>query len=423
MASADRTLLVYLNNLRMGVLTRKRGGKLQFTYDTDYGISEAAVPLSLSMPLTREAFSDEVVSPWLWGLLPDNEIVLARWAQRFHVSPGNCFALLQEIGEDCAGAVRFVIPENEGKVTEGGRTRLGEASMEARLSELRREPAPGRELNDRGQFSLAGAQSKIALQRRGKHWYIPWGREPTTHILKPPRPDLSGHVENEHFCLRLAGRLGLSVAKSEVLHFGREKAICIERYDRVMLDRRLIRVHQEDACQALGVHPTNKYQSDGGPGVVQIMELLNRSSRSVEDRHRFMQAVAFNYLILGSDAHAKNYSLLLGRAGQVRLAKLYDIASLLPYVDRLRDCRFAMKIDRYYRDNQIQVRHFEKMARSCEFPVSEIHQIIRNFSEQIPHHARSVKDEMAENNLDYRAIGKLADTLIQRADAILKKFK
>lgn len=157
MAATDQTLVVYLNELRMGVLLRKRGGKLAFTYDREYVANEDSVPLSLSMPLTQQRFTDEVVSPWLWGLLPDNEIVLARWAQRFHVSPSNCFALLEAIGEDCAGAVRFITPENEGKSDKGGRTRLGEADIEDRIAELKRDPALGREPNDRGQFSLAGA--------------------------------------------------------------------------------------------------------------------------------------------------------------------------------------------------------------------------------------------------------------------------
>lgn len=423
MATSDQILHIFLNENRMGVLRRKRGGKLYFSYDQEYTRDEGAIPLSLSMPLAHEHFTDEIVSPWLWGLLPDNEIVLARWAQRFHVSPSNCFALLEAIGEDCAGAVRFITPENEDKAAKGGRTRLPEAEIEERLAELKRDPALGREPQDRGQFSLAGAQSKTALQRRGNNWYIPWGREPTTHILKPPRPDLGGHVENEHFCLRLAERLGLSVAKSEVIEFGLQKAICVERYDRVMVNRRLIRVHQEDTCQALGIHPTHKYQSDGGPGAVQIMQLLNRSSRPVEDRRRFMQGVAFNYLIMGSDAHAKNYSLLLGQGGQVRLAKLYDIASLLPYVDRQRECRFAMKVDGYYRDNQIQPRHFEKMARACEFPAAEMKAIILDLAEKMANEMESLSQEMVQNKVDHSVITPLAQALMKRAETIGTNFK
>ena len=423
MATSDQILHIFLNENRMGVLRRKRGGKLHFSYDQEYTRDEGAIPLSLSMPLAHEHFTDEIVSPWLWGLLPDNEIVLARWAQRFHVSPSNCFALLEAIGEDCAGAVRFITPENEDKAAKGGRTRLPEAEIEERLAELKRDPALGREPQDRGQFSLAGAQSKTALQRRGNNWYIPWGREPTTHILKPPRPDLGGHVENEHFCLRLAERLGLSVAKSEVIEFGLQKAICVERYDRVMVNRRLIRVHQEDTCQALGIHPTHKYQSDGGPGAVQIMQLLNRSSRPVEDRRRFMQGVAFNYLIMGSDAHAKNYSLLLGQGGQVRLAKLYDIASLLPCVDRQRECRFAMKVDGYYRDNQIQPRHFEKMARACEFPAAEMKAIILDLAEKMANEMESLSQEMVQNKVDHSVITPLAQALMKRAETIGTNFK
>ncbi len=414
MASEERSLLAFFNDSLMGVLERGPGGKLTFSYDAAYRRDGTAVPLSLSMPLTRERHTDDTVSPWLWGLLPDNDIILARWARRFHVSPRSCFALLQAMGEDCAGAVRFVTERNEDKVLKGGRVPLVEEDIERRIADLRHAPTPGREPQDRGQFSLAGAQSKTALQRRGDRWYIPWGREPTTHILKPPRIDLDGHVENEYFCLSLAAAIGLPVANAEILTFGEEKAIAVERYDRITANRRLLRVHQEDICQALGIHPTSKYQCDGGPGIPQVMELLNRSSQPVEDRRRFMQAIVFNYWILGSDAHAKNYSLLLGRNGQVRLARLYDLASLLPYVDRRKDCRFAMKIDRYYRDDQIQYRHFEKLARSCEFPSTELLQIIEKMATELLQHTHRIATDMQTHDIHHPVIERIINRLEQR---------
>lgn len=415
-------LFVFLNDTPMGRLTREAGGKLSFQYAGEYLGDPGSVPLSLSMPLEERKYGHETISPWLWGLLPDNELVLARWARRFQVSPSDCFGLLKGMGEDCAGAVRFISPENIDRVDSGGRELLDENEVARRLKELRTGAAIGRDPKDRGQFSLAGARSKTALQRRGNQWYLPWGREPTTHIFKLPHQDISGHIENEHFCLCLANELGLSVVRSEILHFGHETAIVVERFDRVTHQGRLIRVHQEDICQALGVHPVRKYQSDGGPDIPQMMSLLNRSGQPVVDRRRIVEAVAFNYLIMGTDAHAKNYSLLLGRNQQVRLARLYDTASFLPYVDRDKDCRFAMKIGGYYKDSQIQLRHFEKLARACEFPVEFMRRIVVEMTERMPAAADRVRKAMANKGIDHKIVNKLADLLIARASNKLKEF-
>ncbi|MFU8847869.1 MAG: type II toxin-antitoxin system HipA family toxin [Opitutales bacterium] len=422
MAGTDQQLHVFMNDTPLGTLSRAHGGKLSFMYAESYLSGQVRVPLSLTMPLDDRRYSHEKVNPWIWGLLPDNELVLARWAQRFQISPSNAFGFLQGIGEDCAGAVRFIRPERLDQADREGKTLITETEIERRLRELRKDPAMGREPDDRGQFSLAGAQSKTALQKRGEKWYIPWGREPTTHILKPPRPDIAGHVENEHFCLRLADALGLSVAKSEVIRFGQEAAIVVERYDRVMIQRRLIRVHQEDACQALAVHPSRKYQSEGGPDIIKVMELMNRSNQPVEDRRRVMEAVIFNYLILGTDAHAKNFSLLLGVNQQVRLARLYDIASFLPYLSRRRDSRFAMKIGAYYKDAQIQPRHFDKMARSCEFPAQELRQMASGMASQLPNAAERILDEMTRQGITHPVLDKLVGLLRRRAAEVAEDF-
>lgn len=422
MAVDKETLFVYLNDLQMGHLLRERGGKLSFQYTEAYLNDPDSIPLSLSIPLDDRKYRHDTISPWLWGLLPDNELILARWAQRFQVSASNCFGLLEGMGEDCAGAVRFVRPENADRILEGGRERLDESEIEHRLEVLRKDPSMGREPEDRGQFSLAGAQSKIALQFHRRRWYVPWGREPTTHILKPPRPDLVGHAENEHFCLCLADELGLPVAQSEILHFGLETAIAVKRYDRVIHRRRLMRIHQEDVCQALGIHPALKYQSEGGPDITKVMELMNRSSQPVEDRRRLMEGVAFNYLILGTDAHAKNYSLLLGRNQQVRLARLYDIASFLPYIERYKECRFAMKIGGYYKDTQIRPRHFDKMARACEFPAQGLIKIVMEMADQIPDAADKVNKAMADKGVAHPVVEDLVELLKKRSSGKLKEF-
>jgi serine/threonine-protein kinase HipA len=192
---------------------------------------------------------------------------------------------------------------------------------------------------------------------------------PTTHILKPPTGEFEGHDENEHFCLELARSFDLPVANSEIRRFEDQVAIVIERYDRVKIDAGIRRVHQEDICQAMGLAPTQKNQSDGGPGVRQIVELLTTfSTAPAEDTETFVGAIAFNWLVAGTDAHAKNCALLLGSDSRIRLAPLYDLASALPYPGMLAiGLKLAMKIGGEYRLRNIAARHWQRLA-------SEAHQ-------------------------------------------------
>ena len=183
-----------------------------------------------------------------------------------------------------------------------------------RLRALREDHSAWRIPRDTGQFSLAGAQPKTALLFENKKWGVPSGRVPTTHILKPPSGEFDGHAENEHFCLELARALGLPVVDSRIMHFKDEVAIVVERYDRVRIAGGLRRVHQEDMCQALGIPPTRKYQNEGGPGIRDIVDLLSDVLDELqrEDIATFLDSVVYNWLIAGTDAHAKNYALLIG---------------------------------------------------------------------------------------------------------------
>ncbi|HEY2630942.1 MAG TPA: type II toxin-antitoxin system HipA family toxin [Solirubrobacteraceae bacterium] len=342
------TLLVVLEDAVAGTLSRLRGGRLEFEYDEQYRARARATPLSLSMPIRDASHPDRVVGPWLSGLLPDNEAVLARWARHFHVSARSPFALLSTpVGEDCAGSVRFVAPEEISRVLArtGEVTWLTDEEVGGRLRELREDATAWLGESFTGQFSLAGAQAKTALLFKDGRWGAPAGATPTTHILKPAVAGLDDHDLNEHLCLEAARRAGLLVARSKVARFGEEIAVVVTRYDR-LLDGDIKRVHQEDVCQALGVPPDRKYQSEGGPGVGNVSKLLwEAMPPGVADEAvwRFADALIWNWLIAGTDAHAKNYSLLLA-GDQIRLAPLYDIASALPYGAHERKLRFAMKI-------------------------------------------------------------------------------
>src|SRR5690606_34934753 len=211
---------------------------------------------------------------------------LERWAKRFQVSARNAFALISNVGEDCAGAVQFVRPERLEEVRSAGPGDikwLTDADIAARLKALKDDHSAWRQPSDSGQFSLAGAQPKTALLLQDNRWGIPSGRIPTTHILKPPTGSFDGHAENEHFCLALARALGLPAASSTVAHFGDEVAFLVERYDRRTTDKGVLRIHQEDMCQAFGVPPTIKYENQGGPGITRIVDLLRESSGSAKE--------------------------------------------------------------------------------------------------------------------------------------------
>lgn len=348
------SLVVVLDDVVAGTLTRLHGGRLRFEYDDEYRERQSPTSLSISMPTQIRSHSDQVVTPWLWGLLPDNEAVLSRWARAFHASASSPFSMLTTpIGHDCAGAVRFAAPDEIDEVLRrpGEVTWLTDDDVASRLRDLRHDATTWLGRDFTGQFSLAGAQAKTALLHADGRWGAPSGAAATSHILKPAVAGLDDHDLNEHLCLDAARRAGLVAARTRVARFSDETAIVVERYDRRALDGRLVRVHQEDVCQALAIVPSRKYENEGGPSAASVATLFREAMppRAADAAiRRFLDALAWNWLIAGTDAHAKNYSLLLA-GGQVRLAPLYDVASALPYGTHERRLRLAMKIGGDYR--------------------------------------------------------------------------
>ena len=228
----DKRLTVLIDDVPIGTVTQLRTGKLRFDYDETYRTSITAIPLSLSMPLASPSHDDRTISPFLWGLLPDNDDTLNQWGRQFGVSPRNPFALLSHIGEDLQGAVQMVPPDRLDDLKKReGITFFSRDALAVKFAELLRHPGATQFTAEGGQFSLAGAQRKKALYLvRGK-WYEPRGRTPTTHILKPPIPGLAGQIENEMFCVRLAPRVRLPAPRSWIEQFGDITVVVIERYE------------------------------------------------------------------------------------------------------------------------------------------------------------------------------------------------
>ncbi len=292
---------------------------------------------------------------------------------------------------------------------------LEDKDIAERLRTLREDRTSWRSPRDIGQFSLAGAQPKTALLYENGRWGVPSGRTPTTHILKPPTGAFDGHAENEHLCMRLASALGLIVVRSQVQWFEDQVAIVIERYDRDRTPSGIIRVHQEDFCQALAIPPTRKYENEGGPGARAAVALLRTfSGRAQEDVQRFVDAPAFNWLIGGTDAHAKNYALLIGAEGRARLAPLYDIASILPYDFDLQQVWLAMKVGGNYRLRDVGPRQWRKLAADLRLDADALLRRVRDMAAMLPDHLSAIGQTAEKEGLDHPLVERLSDALSDR---------
>ncbi|MEE8524879.1 MAG: type II toxin-antitoxin system HipA family toxin [Thermoanaerobaculia bacterium] len=383
-----RDLTVYLHGEAVGTLRQEDSGRLAFSYRRQWLDGSDAQPVSLSLPLRNEPFEDRETRPFFAGLLPD-ELIRERLARYLGISRQNDFALLAEVGGECAGAVALYPPDaSPPAVREGNLEPLDEAALAALLRDLPRRPLlAGGELR----LSLAGAQDKMALVRGDGTFFLPRGDFPTTHILKPAIEKFADTVANECFCMRLAAHLGLrappvAIASAEGLSF-----LIIERYDRARSGGGIARIHQEDFCQALAIPPERKYQSEGGPSLAQAFALLDACARPALDRLELLRRVLFNCLIGNADAHGKNFALLHRPEGIV-LAPAYDIICTSIYPDHTD--RMAMKIGGKSRSVEVLPRHWERFAREVGLAPPRVRRDLIAMAERLPSEARFVADEL-----------------------------
>lgn len=351
-------LIVYMNGVRCGAIEQDARGDVSFVYDENYRAGTDPTPLSLSMPLALRRHRKRAIVPFLDGLITDKATARQATATRFGVSANKPVALLSHIGADVAGALQ-VLPDGVDSTDAGTGTYrlLSDEQVGGLLRGAIEEYRDGRSAGAGGRFSLAGAQPKIALLRtqRGR-WAEAEGATPTTHILKPVAGEYRRLDIVEHLTMQAAAVLGLGVARSTLATFDGQATFVVERYDRRRSGTGWIRLHQEDLGQALGVAPTKKYQrDDGGPGVAEIARLCaglpNMADRSAV-AEAFFRALMFNTVAMCTDAHVKNYSLLL-EADRVRLAPLYDLATFAPYQRPGAVIRSAMKVGGEYRFSAI----------------------------------------------------------------------
>jgi serine/threonine-protein kinase HipA len=420
-------LLILIEGKLIGRIRLEKGGRLSLEYEAHWRESAEGHSLSVSMPLSQVSYPQKLVLPYLWNLLPENPNVLQRWAQQYHVSASNPFKLLAYVGADVPGAAQFIPPERVEEIQSAPQPTIDwitRDELAERLRQLRSDVAAVRRPGDIGKMSLPGAQAKTAYyyDSQQDRWGVPGGRTPTTHIIKPCVPGFDGLVENEHLCQNIAARLGIPAANSFVLSLD-QTYIVVERYDRLPPPPGSLlvqRIHQEDMCQALGLMPGRKYQEDGGPGIPQIVGLIRRASSAPEtDVDRFLQANIFNWLIGGTDAHAKNYSLLIGAGDEARLAPLYDLSSQLPYPTLIAQ-RVAMKIGDHYDIAGIDAADWRKLARACALEEERLLTMVTEVARALPDHISGARQQAIAEGLSKSIIEPLAQQLTTHAQQCLE---
>lgn len=401
--SRARALEVWSNGLRVATWLIPSRGDMELRYDDAWRASDAARPLSLSLPFgfDNSPLKGAVVGNYFDNLLPDSDAIRRRLAGRFRTDSLDPFDLLAAIGRDCVGSVQL-LPQGEephGHDRIEG-TPLSEEEVAALLRGIVAPPVPGQDAGD-FRISIAGAQEKTALLWHGGQWLMPRGATPTTHILKLPmglvgnmKADLTTSVENEWLCMQLLQAFGLPVPQTAMLEFAGQKVLAVERFDRQLHSsgRWVMRLPQEDFCQVFGLPHTRKYESDGGPGLSDITGILTGSEQGEQDIATVLKAQLLFWMLAATDGHAKNFSIHLLAGGRYRLTPLYDVMSIWPIIGnapnqlRWQKARLAMALagkNRHYLLKDVQRRHFNAMAPKCGYGATA-EPLIREVLERAP---------------------------------------
>lgn len=385
-------LRVYQNDRLVGHLLKVPNGAIEFRYDREWLDHGKAFPVSLSLPLREDAWRGESVAAVFENLLPDSADLRRRVAERVGAAGVDAYSLLTAIGRDCIGALQFIAGDAP---PEGAQRISGEPvddeAIEKLLKSLAQAPL-GLSRDDDFRISVTGAQEKTALLWHEGRWIKPHGTTPTTHIFKtqigelPNGIDLSNSVENEFYCLQLLRHLGLTVNHAKIMVFGQTKALVVERFDRAWSDDRLVRLPQEDCCQALSVPPSRKYQADGGPGMLAIADLLKGADSPADDHRTLFQAQLIFWLIGATDGHAKNFSIFLHPGGSYALTPLYDVLTAQPSLDARQIERKQMKLamsvgnNNHYRIDEVQIRHFFQTGEAAGLSPSLVRKALEDIA-------------------------------------------
>lgn len=395
--SKTQKLNIWMNGIPVGYWETTRQGE-RLGYFDQWLTDEQARPLSLSLPFLpgNALHQGQIVTDYFDNLLPDNDAIRRRLAQRYQTGSINAFSLLAKLGRDCVGAIQL-LPEDE---TPSDLFEIsGDVLNTARIAQHLRNATSNQALGQHDQhedlrLSIAGAQEKTALLRHQHQWLLPHGSTPTTHIFKLPlglvghmQADMRTSVENEWLCSKILDAYEIPIARCAIEHFEDQKALVVERFDRKPSSDGswIIRLPQEDMCQAMGISPLRKYQSDGGPGIAKIMELLLGSDHAEKDRRNFFKTQLIFWVLAATDGHGKNFSIAHLPDARYRSTPVYDALSAHPVIGKGKNqispqrVKLAMAVrgsSNHYLIEKIQRRHWIAQAQQAGLGAAMAEQLI-----------------------------------------------
>lgn len=406
-------LIVAMNGIEVGSLFRDGRGAMSFQYLPSWLDRPGTRAISLSLPLTLKKQESTAVYNFFSNLLPDSDIIITRMQQRFQIATNHPFDLLAAIGRDCVGAIQLY-PEDShlSPINEVHAEPLDENMIAKLLAGYRTSPL-GMDNTHDFRISIAGAQEKTALLWYQEQWQRPLGSTPTSHIFKLPigmieqnNIDLSESCENEWLCLLIAKAFGFDVANTEITTFNDIKVLVVERFDRRWSSNNqwLMRLPQEDMCQALGYSPALKYESHGGPGIAAIMKLLLGSRLSTKDRETFFRAQILYWLLAAIDGHSKNFSIFIEPNTSFVMTPLYDVISAYPIFKSKgippQKAKMAMALqgkNKQYLWSKIQSRHFQSTAQHVGFSSEQAGLLLQEMAMQTAGVIHSVRQQLPPN--------------------------
>lgn len=413
----SQTLALWANGERVGRWTVTGRGDMELQYAPEWVASPLGRPLSLSLPFNfnNEPLKGDSVAYYFEGLLPDSDVIRRRVATRFKTGSTQAFDLLTAIGRDCVGALQLLADDKDpAGFDEIEGVPVDDEAIERHLLGLvTPDHFAGQDSDDDFRVSLAGAQEKAAFLRWNGQWLKPRGATPTTHIFKLPlglvggrQADFSTSVDNEWLCLRVMKAYGLPVAHVDIQTFGTQRVLVVDRFDRTPSTdgQRLLRLVQEDFCQATGTSPHRKYEHEGGPGLASIFPLLRQSLDADRDQRTLMASQILFWMLRAPDGHAKNFSiqLLPGRSGRFRLTPLYDVMSALPVIGHgsnkwpSQHLPLAMALlgkNRHYLMHTVQRRHFNSTAKKVAYG-ENAEPLLQEFIACTPRVVEEIQDQL-----------------------------
>lgn len=416
---------VYFHGQKVGVL-KENNSHLSFKY-----LEGVTTPIAHLLPVQKATFGDKETRAFFSNLLPEGDIA-KKIAQIRQVSINNPFAMLKEIGGECAGAISLY-PED---ITPQADDKLNEITEKQIAQILKNLPECPLLTAEDIRLSLAGAQEKLALTSLtdDNRYFLPNDKYISTWIIKPQNPNFTDLIYNEYFCMTLALSIGLETARCVIEQFDDQKAYKVQRFDRVFTSNsefkllhpenyssftnksELKRLHQEDFCQALGLSG-KKYQKEGGPCIKQCFKFIHNNNfmNKARDEMNLLNAIIFNFLIGNSDAHGKNFSFLHWNH-QYALSPLYDLVSTQVYPNLAKD--MAMAIGGEYNPDKINQSHFIKMAQDLEIKPKLIIDSIKKISELITTYANGLKYTLTQKE----TISPIYDEIIKTIERRTKQI-